>query len=464
MSRGQLCPPAKLPWTARPWTSCLICRPALGLDPALAGAARWRALAKLALEDCFGSTPPAPGTPLLIASCNGSADGFEAADWRRAFDSTALLEGTHWESARLPVISASCGSGLHALYLARQLLAAGLQEAVVLAADILSPASHDNFEALRVLAESWSPPWQSTSAGFIPGEAAVALRLIRVERDERDELAAPRLIGPLLSSDVNGEGGLREILTPLASYGPGLIIGQGTGPFNIDEMELAALRSSFAPSVPLATPLAHFGHTLGASGPLSVALALLAQKAAMSLPALSMPARRAADGRPLANGNAKADSIVISSRALNGACSSAVVAPSDHTYTRAANGWRQAGEPGPLMHATLRRVAAEAPRRRPTRVPDVLITRMEEPLAPPPKAYIGGKLLPSATLEITPGFLPQLIARRWGFAGAALCFVGDSGTDSAAAELVRACQDSGLRVSLVSLQGGVDDRQIEWSI
>lgn len=460
MSGATLCPPAKLHWLTKPWTACLICRPALGVDSALTGAARWRALAKIALEDCFGGTPPAPGTPLIIASCNGSAAGLNAADWRHAFDSATLLEGTFWEGLRLPVVSAACSSGLQALYLARQLLTTGFDEVVVLAADILSPASHDNFEVLRVLSENLSPPWQPTSTGFIQGEAAVAVRLVRDERDG----AATRLVGPLLANDINGESGLREILPEMTSLSPGLIIGQGTGPFNIDELELSALRANFNMRVPLATPLAHFGHTLGASGLLSVALAFLAQKAPDSLPAFSMPARRATDGRPLANGNAKADSIVISCRALNGACCAAGVSARNHPDPHMTNTWRQACDPGPLMHTTLRRIAAEAICRRPARPPDLLITRIEEPLSPPPQAVIKEKLLPSAVLEITPGFLPQLVARCWGFAGAALCLVGDNNTDRATVELVQACRDSGLDVGVLNLQGTGDDREVEWNI
>jgi hypothetical protein len=460
MSRATPRSPAKLHWHPKPWTACLICRPALGVDPALAGAARWRALAKIALEDCFSGTPPAPCTPLIVASCNGGAAGFNADDWRHAFDSATLLEGTPWEGQHLPIVSGSCNSGLHALYLARQLLTTNFDEVVVLTADILSPASHDNFEALRVLSETLSPPWQSTSMGFIPGEAAVAVRLIRAERDR----LATHLVGPLLANDINVGSGLRGILAEMASLRPGLIIGQGTGPFNIDELELSALRANFGTHVPLTTPLVHFGHTLGASGLLSVALASLAQKAANPLPTLSMPARVATDGRPLANGNARADSIAISSRALSGACCAAAVSARHHPDPQMTSTWQQPCDPGPLMHTTLRRVAAEAICRRPARPPDVLITRIEEPLSPPPQAVIRERLLPSAVLEITPGFLPQLVARCWGFAGAALCLVGDNNTDRATVELVRACRDSGLGVSVLNLQGTGDDRELEWNI
>src|SRR5437762_1596970 len=80
---------------------------------------------------------------------------------------------------RLPVFSSSCNSGLHALYAARQVLLSGrANEAVVLAVDILSRSNQENFEGLRVLSDS-PMPWQPTNAGFVLGEAAVALRLVR---------------------------------------------------------------------------------------------------------------------------------------------------------------------------------------------------------------------------------------------------------------------------------------------
>ena len=61
----------------------------------------------------------------------------------------------------------------HSVAVAR--IRGGAQQVVVLAVDILSQGSHQNFESLRVLSESLDFPWQPESNGFIPGEAAVAL-------------------------------------------------------------------------------------------------------------------------------------------------------------------------------------------------------------------------------------------------------------------------------------------------
>ena len=453
-------PPAELPWPADKWTTCHSSYRAVGGEPALAGGDRWAALAGQALKECFGGGAHPARAPLLVASCNGAAAGFDPAVWRSAFDARPLLEGTAWADPVRLVFSASCNSGLQALYAAKLLLLAGYaDDAVVLAADILSPASHNNFEVLRVLSDA-PTPWQHASGGFTPGEAAVALHLVRTGRAE----GAPCLNGPELGSDLEGHDGLSAVLSGLRPGGLKLILGQGTGPYRSDELELSALRDAAAQTVPLATPLAHFGHTLGASSLLSVALAALAWKPTGPLPALSMPARAAADGRRLFDGDAAGEGdVLVTCRALSGACAAVLVGSATAPDVRRPGGWHRPSGHGVLMHRTLRRIAAEAARQRPQAPPDLLVVRMDEPLLPEERAGIGGRLLPSAVLELTPGFVPQLIARCWGFAGGALCLVGgDDDGGGGTSELIGACEESGLTVGRVNLLGGGDERAVEW--
>jgi len=124
------------------------------------------------------------------------------------------------------------------------------------------------------------------------------------------------------------------------------------------------------------------------------------------------------------------------------------------------DGWKNTATGGPLMNETLRQLANEALDHRPSTPPDVLILRMDKPLAPPPSAIIGSRLLPSAVLEITPGFASQLIARCWGFNGPALCLVGDVDTDPY--NLTNALRESGLNIFQVNLRGS--KRAIEWNV
>ena len=300
-----------------------------------------------------------------------------------------------------------------------------------------------------------------TSYGFIPAEGAVALRLARSDRVGR----GPYLGGPALSQDMHPFDGLNRVLSISVSPPPDLIFAQGTGPHEADRLELAAIRRSVDLRAPLISPLVHFGHTLGASGLLSVALAVLAQGRTETLPVFSMPADFTMDGRPMGNGASGHAGILVLCRALNGACAAATICDrrAAPPAPRPALEFQPPVNPDPLMHATLRSIAGEALRHRPEAPPDLLVARLDAPLAPSAEARIGGRLLPSAVLEITPSFVAQLIARCWGFAGPALCLVGDEGADPAADQLLGACRDSGLRVRLVRLRGTGDRRDVEWN-
>ena len=466
------------PWPANGWSTSRHCRPAVGVSSNLNGIARWQALINLALKDCFGDQTPSPKIPIFIASCNGAAHSFDAESWSQAFDSAALLEATTWSGQRLPVFSSSCNSGLHALYAARQVLMSGqADEVVILAADILSRSNQDNFEVLRVLSDSPILPWQPNSPGFILGEAAVALKLVR-ERGVEDRT---RLAGPVLANELTRDDGLPRVLAQLSAAKPQLLLGQGTGPFANDESELGAFQNFVSPDVPLATSLVHFGHTLGASGLLSLALAALIQRRPQALSALAMPTAYASDGRPMNTktiGNSvghnaeEINNVLVSCRALNGSCAAAAIVgnpiKSSVLEHRQQNRepekvWHPSTPTGPLMSTTLRRLADEALRQRPVGPPDVLVVHLEEPLAPPPDATIGGRLLPSAVLEMTPGFVSQLIARCWGYAGPALCLVGSSIAADAAWDLSAAFDELDRVVTQIHLRGTGDKREIAWN-
>jgi hypothetical protein len=448
--------PEPLPWPAERWTTSYLCRPARGLDPGLAGTERWRALARRALAECCAGSPPAAGTPLVVATCNGAAPSFEAGAWREAFDTSFLP----WAGARLPVVSAACASGLHGLFLARLLLDGGADEVVVLAVDILSVAAHANFEALRILSPRLQAPWQPRTEGFLFGEAAVALRLRR---------GGPgfRLRGPVLSQDLNdddSDGGLGRALDDLNVPGPvDLILGQGTGPPEVDGVELAAVRRAVPDlGVALTTPLFHFGHTLGASGLLGVALAVL--HGSRSLPALALPASRAADGRVLLDRmNGSRGECLVVCRALGGACAAAGLHGDDalREPPPVSRSWASPVPPGPIHHPLLRRLAEEALRYRPPEPPDLLVVRLSEPLTPPPRAVVGGRLLPGAVLEITPGRTALQVAQGWGYQGPALCLVGASGSEPGRDPLSGVLAESGRCVSMVYIDPGND--HVQWS-
>ncbi|HKN84624.1 MAG TPA: beta-ketoacyl synthase N-terminal-like domain-containing protein [Pyrinomonadaceae bacterium] len=440
--------PMELPWGASKSHISRLCYPAAGI--ALSGVARWQALARAALAEVAGTGK----TPLLMASCNGGA----TENWEEAFETKALLEGTQWADDDLPVFSSSCASGIHALYAARELLMSGaVEEVLVLAADILARSNHENFESLRVLAEEPCTSWQSTSSGFILGEAAVVLRLARA----KDDTALTVLHGPELGSDLVEHDGLSSVIETLAPVNATMIFGQGTGPYANDAAELRALGSFVDKNVPISTPLSHFGHTLGASSLLSIALAVV-------LPSFANSPDSTTDARPICSTGPPwppphgFKNILAICRALNGACAATGVGRISKRKTqRRKAGWERSVIPGPLMNPMLKRLASEAYEQRPVDPPDVLILHLEKPLAPPPSAIIGGRLLPSAVLEITPGFASQLIARCWGYTGPALCLVGNVDTDPYG--LTNTFRESRQTVYQVKVRGSGDNRAIEWN-
>jgi hypothetical protein len=249
-----------------------------------------------------------------------------------------------------------------------------------------------------VLGEGPIAPWQAPGQGFILGEAAVVLKLVRAEEEN--------FIGPELGSDLVDHDGLASVLEALSPEEPALALSQGTG---------------------------SYGHALGASGLLSVALAASSQK------------------------------VLVTCRAMNGACAATMVNGESRAKTQKRKGaWGKSATAGPMMNQTLRTLASEAVEYRPTDPPDVLILRLEKPLSPPASAIIGGRLLPSAVLEITPGFLSQLVAQCWGFTGPSLCLVGDIDRDPYG--LTNTLKESGLNVYQMNLRGSGENRVVDWNV
>jgi hypothetical protein len=452
-----LAPPA--PWPRAPGETGppRVHRPARGIERALTGAARFAALARAALDECFAGSLPAASTPLFVATCNGGADAWDADGWSAGFDFTRALAGTPWVGQRPAVASAACASGLHALYLARRAIEAGASEAVVLAADIATRPSHESFETLRLLGEADEPaPWQPRRAGFTLGEAAVALRVVR-GGTERGAL----LGGPVLGHDLDGDDGLARVLAAIAPSAPSLVLAQGTGPATADRAELDAIRAQIDGGAPVASALQHFGHTLGASGLLSAALGALAARAAIPR-ALAMPNARTADGRALVTGAVGAARVTVVCRALGGACAALTIGSAPPTRPPSLT-WRPPAPPPPLRDPLLRALVHAAPRHRPVAPPSLLLVRLEAPLVPPSDAAIGGRLLPSSILEMTPGFVAQLVSRSWGFPGPAICLVAPDEADADVGAIVTACREAGEVVRRVDVRGRGAERNVDWN-
>ncbi len=452
-------PSAALPWETEACADSQLCRPARGIAPELKGAKRWRALAHAALEECLANQIIASDTPLIVGTCNGGIDGFEKEDWKKAFDISTLFAGTRWEKNCLPLVSGSCASGMQALFLGTQMIRAGAHEVIVLAVDILSTSNCNNFDSLRILCNNVAPPWNSVYGNILLGEAAVALHLV----NNNDNNCKYKLYGPLLGCDIGESKRLTKLLQPWQREKPDFILGQGTGPAEIDNIELQSLQAHFDRDIPLSTPHYYFGHTLGASGLLSVALSLISLNAQKSLPQLEMPVDKARDGRILLKRDYSLEhSAMIVCRAVSGACATAYIADHAQPYHYSSDKeWQEIVKVPPLSIPYLRQFATEAIKHRPENKSDLIIVFLEEPLTPPSRLFIGSKLLPSAVLEITPSYIPQLLAACWGYDGAAICVVG--GQSPATLKYFRKLFTGiNLSVNFVSIKSKEEDREIEW--
>ena len=452
--------PQALPWDSNDHPKRKPCRPAFGLDRRLSGIARWQELARLALSECLNEAMNPAQTPLVVASCNGSAARFDSDDWESSFDTAALLEKTPWRGKKVPVVSGSCASGLQALFLAGWLLENETNEVVVLAVDILSSVSYENFDALRILSAENEVPWQSASTGFLFGEAAVAVKLKKGGKP----LQGIRVSGVSLATDIAAVDGFGRSLSSFSATAPQFIVAQGTGPHESNLLELEALRLHFDSTTSLTSPVYRFGHSLGVSSLLSIALAHLTY----SFPAvgefIKLPKSSAADGRMLFQGDINNEDIVVACRALSGQCGSARLSTHSDRFVLPSSELREPSVTELLVHPVLRDIAETAARVRPSTPPDILLVRLHSPLSPPSRAIIGNRILPSAILEITPGYIPRLIARCWGFTGPAICLVGNASTERETQRLINALRISGLSITAVSIHGTEDRRDIVWDI
>jgi hypothetical protein len=164
-------------------------------------------------------------------------------------------------------------------------------------------------------------------------------------------------------------------------------------------------------------------------------------------------APRALDGRRLGVRRGAREAIAVC-RALGGGCGAVIVGEVVDQGRPPPSTWGPRSAPAALRDATLRRIAAEADAHRPAQPPDIFIVTLECPL--PPAARVGPRILPTSVLEMTPGFIPQLVARAWGFRGPSLCLVGPDPEPLLAA--LRKTHEHVFRLAI----RGMHDRDVEW--
>ena len=248
----------------------------LGVDHDLdggTGSRAFRLLEKLRASLDF-AVPP--GTRLFAATTVGAIDLLE-----QGGETDTAAEFLHMAERIFGVsdgvlISAACASGQTAAALAiRQLRNGECRHALVVGGDVTGEFVTEGFSALGALSKTTCRPYDANRDGLTLGEAAGAL-LLSLEPDGLGRLtgAAENCdASHITSPDLSGTMLARACRAALGGDAPAGVVGHGTGTIYNDQAEVAALNTLFPENPPpLFSLKGNFGHTLGATGVLQIAL------------------------------------------------------------------------------------------------------------------------------------------------------------------------------------------------
>ncbi|MGI2259714.1 beta-ketoacyl-[acyl-carrier-protein] synthase family protein [Shewanella sp. GXUN23E] len=180
-------------------------------------------------------------------------------------------------------VSTACSSSGRVYLSARNLLRAGLADAVIVGGcDTLCQLTLNGFNGLEALSSELCRPFEALRSGINIGEAA-AFTLLSLERDDSD--TPLQLLGAGDSSDAHhisapepeGKGALEAMQKALADAGltpadVGYINAHGTATALNDAMESKAIARLFGNRVPVSSTKPLTGHTLGAASATEAAI------------------------------------------------------------------------------------------------------------------------------------------------------------------------------------------------
>jgi 3-oxoacyl-[acyl-carrier-protein] synthase II len=255
------------------------------------------AAAKEAISDARWNERPG-GAALVMGTSKGAIDAWTTAPPMDSFlASTAaavratcpLLDGPSL------TISAACASGLHALIRAAMMIRGGeAQRVLVVAAEAsVSPMFLASFRRLGVLpAEGVGcRPFDVDRDGFLMSEAAAAVCLESADPDHAghayarvDRYALAGDATHITSSDPGAAALRRIVRVAVDGRGVDLIHAHGTGTIVNDPIEAAIFESEGVVGGSVPAVYSHkgaLGHSLGASGLVSIVLNCLAHRHAL---------------------------------------------------------------------------------------------------------------------------------------------------------------------------------------
>ncbi len=200
-----------------------------------------------------------------------------------------MCEGLGHELFAGEHVSAACASGGAAVIRGAQSILAGrCNQALVVAADLVTAFTMSGFSALRALSPMPCRPFDKGRDGLSLGEGAAALLLMPLSRAlELGHAPLALLTGWGLASDArhitapsrDGRGlvkALQQALCRAGRHQVDAVCAHGTGTVYNDAMELTALEQVFSETPPLFSCKGALGHAMAASAALELALCLRA--------------------------------------------------------------------------------------------------------------------------------------------------------------------------------------------
>ncbi len=248
-------------------------------------------IAELAVEKTLEGTNPGFENDkwlFVLSTSKGDVDFLKNGDFTRANPSYLLAK----LQKKMPfktsgkIISCACISGLAAIIYAADAIALGqYNHAIVVGADVLSEFTTRGFDSFYALDTEQCKPFDLKRKGLNLGEAAASVVLSRNEKffkekpftyksgataNDANHISGPSRTGEGLYRAVKRTMLQSEITTAEVEY----ISAHGTGTVYNDDMEAIAFARLGLENAPTNSLKGYFGHTLGASALVEVAMGI----------------------------------------------------------------------------------------------------------------------------------------------------------------------------------------------
>ena len=228
----------------------------------------------------------------VLSTTKGDVDFLKTEDFAKA-NPTSLLKQLQQKmpfKTEGKIISCACISGLAAIIYAADAIAIGeFDHAMVVGADVLSEFTTRGFDSFYALDSAQCKPFDATRKGLNLGEAAASVVLSRnaatfqekpfvytagATSNDANHISGPSRTGEGLYRAVKRAMHQSEISSAEVDY----ISAHGTGTVYNDDMEATAFTRLGLANVPTNSLKGYFGHTLGASALVEVAMGLHAMR------------------------------------------------------------------------------------------------------------------------------------------------------------------------------------------